>query len=123
METLSCKSPEMNRKEVWVYFLAYNLIRLIMAQAALIGDILPRQISFKHSLQLWLAWSGKLGLSSGGSCDLFFALIAERKVGSRPGRVEPRTVKRRPKPFPLLMKIRDKARGEVRKNGHPKKLK
>ena len=39
METLSCKTPEMNEKEIWAYFLAYNLIRLLMAQAALLADI------------------------------------------------------------------------------------
>ncbi len=43
--------------EIWIYFLAYNLIRLLMAQAALLADILPRQLSFKHTLQLWLAWN------------------------------------------------------------------
>ena len=36
METLSCKTPEMVEKEMWVYFLAYNLIRLLMAQSALL---------------------------------------------------------------------------------------
>ncbi|MCK5188523.1 MAG: transposase, partial [Methylococcales bacterium] len=41
METLSCKTPEMSEKEIWIYFLAYNLIRLLMAQAALLADILP----------------------------------------------------------------------------------
>lgn len=44
-------------------------------------------------------------------------------LGNRAGRIEPRAVKRRPKPFPLLMKPRDEARAEIRKNGHPKKLK
>ncbi len=34
MEKLSCKSPQMCEKELWVYVLAYNLIRLLMAQAA-----------------------------------------------------------------------------------------
>src|SRR5690606_6785222 len=56
METLSCKSPEMVEKEMWVYFLAYNLIRLVMAQSASLSDMLPRQISFKHALQLWSAY-------------------------------------------------------------------
>jgi len=32
-------------------------------------------------------------------------------------------VKRRPKPFPLLMKPRAEARAQVKENGHPKKLK
>jgi len=57
METLSCKTPDMLEKEMWVYFLAYNLIRLLMAQSALLSDVLPRQLSFKHTVQLWLAWS------------------------------------------------------------------
>jgi hypothetical protein len=39
MEMLHCKTPEMNEKEIWVYFLTYNLIRLLMAQAALLADI------------------------------------------------------------------------------------
>ena len=55
METLSCKTRDMAEKEMWVYFLAYNLIRLLMAQSALLTDILPRQISFKHTVQLWVA--------------------------------------------------------------------
>ncbi len=45
METLSCKTPEMNEKEVWIYFFTYNLIRLLIAQVALLADILPRQLS------------------------------------------------------------------------------
>ena len=47
METLSCKTPQMGEKEMWVYLLAYNLIRLIMAQSALMVDVLPRTLSFK----------------------------------------------------------------------------
>jgi IS4 transposase len=35
MDTLRCKSPEMAIKELWVYLLAYNLIRLLMAQAGM----------------------------------------------------------------------------------------
>jgi hypothetical protein len=53
MATLSCKTPEMIEKEIWVYLLAHNLIRIAMAEAAFLSDILPRQLSFKHSLQLW----------------------------------------------------------------------
>ncbi|ESQ14488.1 MAG: hypothetical protein N838_31435 [Thiohalocapsa sp. PB-PSB1] len=43
-------------KELWVYLLAYNLIRLLMAQAALLADQVPRQLSFKHTVQVWLSW-------------------------------------------------------------------
>jgi IS4 transposase len=124
METLSCKTPEMSEKEIWVYCLAYNLIRLVMAQAALLADILPRQLSFKHTLQLWLAWCQQNASTDHEANEaLLFVLIAQRKIGNRPDRIEPRAVKRRPKPFSLLMKPREEARAEIRKNGHPKKLK
>ena len=39
---------------MWVYLLAYNLIRLMMAQAALLTDSLPRPLRFKHTLRLWI---------------------------------------------------------------------
>jgi len=50
-------------------------------------------------------------------------LIAQRRVGNRPGRVEPRAVKRRPKPLPLLMQPRAEAQDNILKNGHHEKLK
>ena len=56
MEMLSCKTPDMVVKEVAVYLLAYNIIRLLMMNSALLNNILPREISFKHCAQLWLAW-------------------------------------------------------------------
>ncbi len=123
METLSCKTPEMVEKEIWVYFLAYNLIRLLMAQSALLADVLPRQLSFKHTVQLWLAWCQQSQTAATQVNEgILFALIGQKIIGKRPGRVEPRAVKRRPKPYPLLMKTREKARENIRKNGHPKKI-
>lgn len=124
MEMLSCKTPEMVEKEIWVYFLAYNLIRLLMAQSALLADVLPRQLSFKHTTQLWLAWCQQTQAATTQADEgILFELIAQKKVGKRPGRVEPRAVKRRPKPYPLLMETREKARENIRIHGHPKKLK
>lgn len=124
METLSCKTPQMGEKEMWVYLLAYNLIRLIMAQSALMADVLPRTLSFKHSLQLWLVWSGTPNQSDNQSnITRLLALVAEQSIGNRPGRIEPRAIKRRPKAYPLLTKTRPLAREEVKKYGHPKKLK
>lgn len=123
METLHCMTPLMNEKEMWVYFLGYNLIRLLMCEAALQAEILPRQISFKHSLQVWIAWRGRPWGGTEEQTTLLFALIAEQRVGNRSGRVEPRAVKKRPKPYPRLMKPREQARDEIRQYGHPKKLK
>ena len=124
MERLSCQRPAMAIKEIWVYLLAYNLIRLMMAQAALLTDQLPRQLSFKHTVQIWIAWTEhRNGTEHDDRLYALFVLIAQQRVGQRPGRIEPRAIKRRPKPYPLLTKPRVLARAEVRKHGHPKKLK
>jgi len=122
MEQLRCKTPEMAIKELWVYLLAYNLIRLLMAQAALLADQIPRQLSFKHTVQIWIAWQHRGGGTQDAvSVHALLVLIAEPRVGLRPGRVEPRALKRRLKPFPLLTKPRADAKEEIRKHGHPKK--
>lgn len=122
METLSCKTPDMCEKELWVYLLAYNLIRLLMTQTAIHADVLPRQLSFKHTLQVWVAWSQRQLLSDAPEdMAVLFPLIAQIRVGQRPGRVEPRRVKRRPKPFPRLQTTRRQARANIRKHGHSKK--
>lgn len=124
MERLSCQTPTMARKEMWVYLLAYNLIRLLMAQAALHTDSRPRQLSFKHTLQLWIAW-GHHGpdIDYDETRDALLTLIVQQRVGDRPGRIEPRAIKRRPKPYALLTKPRAIAREDARKYGHPEKLK
>jgi hypothetical protein len=57
------------------------------------------------------------------SAEGLLTLVAEQTVGNRPGRIEPRAIKRRPKPYPLLTQARAAAREKVRKQGHPKKLK
>ena len=123
MEMLSCKTPMMAQKEIWVYLLAYNLIRLMMAQAATLAECQPRTLSFKHTLQLWIAWDHYSGTDREGRLYGLFVLIAEQRVGNRPGRIEPRAIKRRPKPFPLLTQPREIAREKARKHGHPRRVK
>ena len=124
MERLSCLHPSMAVKEIWVYLLAYNLIRMMMAQAARHTHRLPRQLSFKHAVQICIALPQHRELIL---CEdqrsILFEVIAQQRVGDRPGRVEPRAVKRRPKTYPLLMQPRAIARARIRKHGHPAKLK
>jgi hypothetical protein len=122
MEHLRCRTPEMAIKELWVYLLAYNLIRLLMAQSALLADQIPRQLSFKHAVQIWLAWQQR-----GGDCEdgerfhAILILIAQPRVGLRSGRIEPRALKRRLKPFALLTEPRASAKARIREHGHPTK--
>jgi len=123
MGILRGKTPAMVKKEIWVYLLAYNLIRLMMAQSAELADIAPRTISFKHCIQLWVASRLRIDITNATQLRAMFLLMSQQRVADRPGRIEPRAVKRRPKPYPLLTRPRHQAREQVRKYGHPKKLK
>lgn len=114
MDILHCRTPAMNEKQLWVTLLAYNLIRLLMAQAALQTNRQPRQLSFKHTLQLWTCWVVRGLLDDPSHTDCLFRYIASRTVGNRAGRVEPRVRKRRPKAFPLLKIPRAHARAQLR---------
>jgi len=112
----------MAAKELWVYLLAYNLIRLLMAQAALLADQIPLQLSFKHTVQVWASWQLRGGETHDAVCiRALLVLIATPRVGLRPGRIEPRALKRRLKNYPLVTKARALAQEEVRPNGHPRK--
>ena len=83
-----------------------------------------KSTSLVYTLQLWLAWNQQSAFDNAESNEeALFVLIAQRRTGNRPGRIEPRAVKRRPKPFSLLTKPREEARAQIRKNGHPKKIK
>ena len=117
MDILRCQTPQMNDKQLWVHLLAYNVIRLLMAQAASNAGVDPRELSFKHTVQLWTEWTSR-GLSATQDCQRLFTLIAQCKVGHRPGRIEPRMRKRRPKPYPWLKVPRAQARRHVQKHGH-----
>ena len=97
-------TPEMVRKEIWAHFLAYNLIRKIMAQAAMIHNKKPRNLSFKLALQVLRAFR-QAGILQDNQEQYYVELlkaIAYKTIGNRPGRWEPRRVKRRPKPYALL---------------------
>jgi len=118
MDVLRCKTPEMIRREVWAHLLAYNLTRQVLAQAARAGQATPRQLSFAGAVQTvnafrWLLTVGG-GEDSGRSVRAVLLAVATHRVGNRPGRVEPREVKRRQK-VKLLTKPRAQRRAELLK--------
>jgi IS4 transposase len=119
MDILSCKSPEMVRREVWAHLLAYNLARKVLAQAAWAGGVTPRQLSFAGAVQTLNAfrWLLALGAENAGGrlVAALLVAVATHTVGNRPGRVEPREVKRRPK-VRLLTKPRAQRRAELLKS-------
>ena len=117
-----CKSPEMVRREVWTTLLGYNLIRTTAAGAALLHEKQPRQISFTSTCQYvlasWMQLSGGL-IDESRLEDYLLSLlkqIADCEVANRPGRLEPRVLKRRRHGYKLMQKPRAKLREELRKH-------
>jgi len=104
LDHLRCKSPDMIRREFWTTLLAYNMVRLVCAQAAFVHDKLPRQMSFTIAcntlLSQWLMPPDESIRQLLGKHNLF--QIACNEVGNRPGRIEPRVIKRRPKSYSLM---------------------
>jgi putative transposase len=117
MDELRCLTPLMVAKEIWVHFLGYNLIRKVAAGAALLRGVCPRTISFAASQQVVLGSWSKLTEATAAEQLLLgrelLRVLGKEEVGDRPGRCEPRALKRRPKKQKLLMKPRAEARAEL----------
>jgi len=121
MDILRCLTPPMVRKEIWTCLLAYNLIRRAMLQSAQESGYTPRQLSFSTAMQAIAASWQILVVSSDSVAARLVQIelesLAEHTVGNRPGRVEPRAVKRRPKAHALLTKPRAQARADLLRGG------
>lgn len=111
MEVLKGKSVEMIRKELLVYQLAYNLIRLLMWRAAGLRDISVRRLSFAGTRQRIVAALPNYALCLTTAARTLFAKrilrqIAAGTVPDRPNRFEPRCLKRRHKQYTLMKRPR-----------------
>jgi putative transposase len=117
IDVLRCKTPGMVTKEIWTCLLAYNLIRQRILQAALLAKLSPRQISFTAAMQkIAASWQAILLCDEHRAptmIETHLRDLATHRIGDRPDRVEPRAVKRRPKPHPLLTKPRAQAKAEL----------
>jgi len=111
MEVLRCLSPKMVHKELEMFFIAYNMIRCLMADAAKIHDAPIDRLSFKGTVDSVRQFS--VAIAQARSQNMrkelvarLLELIAQDQVPDRPGRREPRAVKRRPKPYQKLSRPR-----------------
>jgi len=119
LDHVRCKTPEMVRREVWVTLLAYNLIRKVIATSATVHAKPPRHLGFTLACQTLLAsWM----LLATGSCQdagamhhTMLAYIASNEVADRPGRIEPRVLKRRRHRYPLMQRPRQQWRAQLGK--------
>ena len=122
MEVLRTKSPEMVRKEVAMHLLAYNLIRGIMAEAGRSEGVRPRRLSFTgavHTVRCFEEVSLYDPVRIRADLPRLLELVVKKRVGDRPDRYEPRAVKRRPKPHPLLRMPRKKAKRLIERGKIP----
>jgi hypothetical protein len=117
MDILRCKTPEMVKKEVAVHLLAYTMARTVMAQAANLAQIGVRCLSFKGTVQVLEAYQQQLRHTGVARTHVMIGCvlgaIAQLRLIWRPGRVEPRAIKRRPKPHHLLTVPRALARAQL----------
>lgn len=117
MELLTAKNPKMVEKQIWIYALTYNLIRLQMARIAKIYDRLPHETSFTATAD---AVGTAIFLRTLGGLDPSIVMQLEKmlahfKVGNRNNRYEPRVLKRRKKNFAFLSEPRSSARLRLHK--------
>jgi len=119
LDHVRCKTPNMVRRELWVTLLAYNLVRKLIATAAAVHGKQPRQLGFTLACQTILSsWM----LLATGACRnvrqlwrLALERIAANEVANRPGRIEPRTIKRRRDHYPLMHDPRQQLRERLGK--------
>lgn len=118
LDVLRCQTPEMARKELYTGLLAYNVIRQAMLRAAQQAERSPRELSFTVAMQT-IAAGWLVAVISDDHRELLRELqtqhLAAHRVGNRPNRIEPRAIKRRPKPHDYLMEPRELARAKLLK--------
>jgi hypothetical protein len=102
MDVLKCKTVQGVLKELTMYAVAYNLVRLAMCEAAERQGVAPDRVSFIDTLR-WLC------MPEAGEGMPELVVNPER-----PGRFEPRVKKRRPKPYPLMTTPRAELRNRLR---------
>lgn len=116
MAELRCKSPAMVEKELAVHIIAYNLIRSLMQQASHHYHVPLGRISFKGSLDTArqrlpaIQQAGNQPRIQHAHITALLLSIAGDPVPDRPGRREPRVVKRRPKNYQRLTQPRAQMR-------------
>jgi Transposase DDE domain len=94
MEVLHCKSVEGVLKELHMFAIAYNLVRLVMLKASGEQNVPLDRISFIDALR-WLR-----------DAEAHTVLTALVVNPARPNRLEPRVIKRRMKKFTLMERPR-----------------
>ncbi len=100
MNVVRCKTVDGVLRELYAFCIVYNLIRTVMMHAGKALRCNPERISFIDAMR-WLKTSCQT--------PCFIQILV---VPLRPNRCEPRAIKRRPKPYDLLVKPRNLYKSE-----------
>ncbi|MCL2624624.1 MAG: IS4 family transposase [Planctomycetaceae bacterium] len=109
LDHVRCLTPENVEREVWGTILGYNLVRKTAASAANATEKRPRDIGFTGTWNIVSAsWQFRSvdGRVSKELLKRIWESISKHRVGHRPGRLEPRVVRKRPKPHPKMKMAR-----------------
>jgi hypothetical protein len=110
MDILRSKTPAMVRKEIYVYLLAYNLLRSLMWEAGTVYGVLALRLSLQGTRQHLDNFIPQLLASCGNKrrriYRILLAMIVHKPVPERPGRSEPRVRKRHSKAYPVMQQPR-----------------
>jgi hypothetical protein len=115
LEHLSCKTPENVQRELHLHLLTHNLVRRLMFEAARKANVPLSRISFAGALSA-ARRTGEAMLQARNQnqrnqlLEELYRVLAKDLVPERPGRWEPRAIKRRPKPYPRLTRPRSRFR-------------
>ena len=117
MDVLRCKTPSMVRKEIYVYLLAYNLLRSLMWQAGITYNTPPNRLSLQGTRHHLINFLPKFEVADSKKrlrlYRTLLKIIVHKEVPDRPARSEPRVTKRRPKAYPRLTKPRYELRKQL----------
>ena len=115
MEELRCRSPALVQKELLAFLVAHNFIRCLIAQAASAYQVCRTRISFKGAVDAARSFHQAMRMArsqrhANRLARRLLEILARDLVPVRPGRHEPRALKRRPKPYARLTKPRHRFR-------------
>lgn len=109
-DVLRSHSPEGVRKEFAARCIALNLVHSMILEAASLHHVDPMRISFAYAVRAVLIFSPTLACAPALTLpQIYRALmfeIAHHLVPERPGRIEPRAVRRDHKHYPALKEAR-----------------
>ncbi len=118
MDILSCKTPDLVRKEIYVYLLAYNLLRSVMYTSGTTFELQPIRFSLQatrqHLNNFTTKWTNVTRKNFRKLYQVMLEKVADSYQNKRVGRIEPRVRKRRPKSYPLMQEPRAVYRAKMK---------